>query len=111
MYEQRKARQGKGPSSLTGEQIRLLDAIGMDWRSPAERAWETKYEAAKAYYEAHGNLEMPKEYKAEDGKGVRRWVQEQRKKQREGRLSREQEERLRDIGMDLRGRQERRKVV
>lgn len=111
VYEQRKARQGKGPSSLTGEQIRLLDAIGMDWRSPAERAWETKYEAAKAYYEAHGNLEMPKEYKAEDGKGVRRWVQEQRKKQREGRLSREQEERLRDIGMDLRGRQERRKVV
>ena len=49
LYECRRAYKGEPnqrQKSLTAEQIQELDALGMDWRTPAEQAWEEKYKAA-----------------------------------------------------------------
>ena len=53
----RRQRAGKGPE-LTPEQIRRLDAIGMQWEGVWEGKWERAYGYAEAYHRLHGNLEM-----------------------------------------------------
>ena len=63
---------------LTPERATRLEALGMDWRTPAERVWDAHYADAKRYYEAHGNLRVPYEYKTENG-SLRRWLDTQRR--------------------------------
>ncbi len=54
---------------------KLLDDLGMIWEKPDP--WEVRYVLAKAYYEEHGNLNIPAKYKA-DGIWLSKWVNEQR---------------------------------
>ena len=42
-------------------------------------SWELMYQAAKFYYEEHGNLEAPKRYVTEDGLSLGQWLDTQRK--------------------------------
>lgn len=86
---------------LTEQQIKRLDAIGMEWGSPHDALWEAAYNAAKHYYAQHGHLEVDKDYSTVDGIFLGRWLYEQRKKYRAGAktLTKERIERLNAIGM------------
>ena len=75
LEEQRRAgRAGK----LKAERAARLEAIGMDWRSPSERQWEKGLQEAGAYYQEHGNLQVPVTYRSGSGFCLGRWVKRQR---------------------------------
>lgn len=64
IQNQRKIYAGKkaGASSLSEEQIRKLEKLGMSWQKRSENIWDEKYVLARQYYEEHGNLEIPSGY-------------------------------------------------
>ena len=65
---QRKAYKGQGNHKITENQIQLLEKIGMRFGTNyKEEEWNKKYELAKAYFEHHGNLEIPSSYKTLNG--------------------------------------------
>ena len=86
-------------SSFPKDKISLLESIGMDWRTWPEVQWDKAYDAAKLYSKAHGNLEVPLRYKTESGFRLGIWINEQRKKHLQGKLSREQISRLNRLDM------------
>ena len=57
------------------EQVRRLARIGMIW--DLSDPWEARYKLAKAYYDKHGNLNMPGDYVAE-GIWLGKWLNEQK---------------------------------
>lgn len=67
-------RQGR----LTPEQCRRLEAIGMQWGSSYDNAWQKGYAAAKRYWEKQGNLDVPPGYKMPDGFALGKWLERQR---------------------------------
>ncbi len=90
----------RGKDALSAEKQRQLDEIGMIWRKPD--SWEVRYALAKAYYDEHGNLNIPAKYKA-NGIWLSKWVNEQRQiyigNRRNKTLTDEQIKRLEAIGM------------
>ena len=70
----RSQREKRTAGTLTQEQIDRLDAIGMDWLSPMARFWETRFELCRAYYEEHGNLDMPAAYVTDDRVQLGLWL-------------------------------------
>lgn len=48
-------------AALTDEQIKRLNAIGMQWGGRLDGQWNTAYAAACEYYEENGNLDIPAE--------------------------------------------------
>lgn len=69
----------RNKGELTEEQIYRLSEIGMDWLNSRERAWQVRYEKAKAYSEQTGNLDAALGYKCEDQYALGRWLYDQRK--------------------------------
>lgn len=64
--------------------------------------WEIQFAAAKAYYETHGNLDVPKKYITEEGLSLGMWLQTQRRVYSgtvSGKLTNAQIARLEAIGM------------
>ncbi|MCI9229133.1 MAG: DEAD/DEAH box helicase family protein [Dorea sp.] len=94
-------RREKGREKHSLERQRQLDEIGMVWVKPD--SWEVRYELARAYYEEHGNLNIPSKYRAE-GIWLAKWVNEQKQifaGKRKGKALREdQVRRLEMIGME-----------
>lgn len=82
---------------LTREQVESLNEIGMSWSPKFDRAWEKGYAYAKAYYETHGDLKVPSNYKEQDGYRLGAWICNQREQKE--RLSVPRKERLDEIGM------------
>ncbi len=71
--------------------------------------WEMYYLKAKAYYEAYGNLKIPKTYRTDNGLSLGAWLVTQRRvynKKAVGNLTQEQIEKLTAIGMEWEPRQE-----
>lgn len=87
-------------SELAPKRKALLDDIGMIWSKPD--SWETRYALAKAYYDAHGNLDMPGNY-VTGGIWLGKWLNEQQQiyqgKRKGKRLTAAQIEQLNRIGM------------
>ena len=87
---------------LMEERKQLLEKIGMRFETNLNNEiWMKYYEIAKKYYEEHGNLEVPSNYK-EHGLNLGAWVGRQRqikKNSVRGLLTHEQEELLLKIGM------------
>lgn len=88
---------------IAREQQQLLDELGMIWDKQAYK-WEVNFRNAKLYYQEHGNLNAPRDYKAEDGSLLGVWLENQRQtyagsKKNAVPLSRRQIERLEAIGM------------
>jgi hypothetical protein len=106
LYLQRQTGRGNiSGERLTEEQVRKLDLIGMKWTSLAEEAWEANYETALAYYQRHGNLDVPNKYKTEEGKALGQWLYNQRRYRLSKTyrvLTAERVERLDALGMDWR---------
>ena len=59
--------------TLTEDQRRRLDELGMEWENPYTIMWNQKFSMAKAYYEEHGDLEIPVAYCVEDVK-LGKWI-------------------------------------
>jgi hypothetical protein len=87
---------GNANYRLTAEQINSLNAIGMQWTSKFERAWEQGFAEAKKYYESHGNLQVSAVYVAPNGFLLGKWIDRQRANEK---LSKERYDRLNAIGM------------
>ncbi|OKI09358.1 hypothetical protein A6A06_01200 [Streptomyces sp. CB02923] len=80
--------------------IRELDALGMVW-SVHDYKWQRGFEAAREYYETHGDLRVPAKYTAKgpDPVSLGRWIHKQRQNLRDAKLSRERVTALTNIGM------------
>ena len=83
---QKQAYNGQGAYKITEGQIKLLNQIGMRFETNKwEETWNKKYALAKKYYEHHGNLEIPFNFKTKNGyeydeKGIKLgiWITNQR---------------------------------
>lgn len=84
---------------------RCLEELGMVWNKSRANAWGVCYAYARAYFEAHGHLRVPGDYKA-GGIWLNKWLSEQQQVylgRREGkRLTSDQVEALERIGMTWR---------
>lgn len=74
-------RQCDGPNGpavkTTPEQRDRLTALGMSWEiETIEDKWERRYQLAKEWYDEHGHLNIPADYKA-DGMWISKWLNEQ----------------------------------
>lgn len=78
LNRQRQIRAGKLQGSLSAEQIRALDAIGMSWLDLSEERWNRNFRALRAYYEAHGDIDVPQDYVTSDGLKLGRFVKNMR---------------------------------
>ena len=92
-------------NKLSQERKEALSRIGVVWEKADP--WETRYQYAKAYYDEHGDLNMPGGYVA-DGMWIAKWLNEQRHvymgRRKNKTLSSEQIEKLNSIGMRWEGR-------
>lgn len=99
LNNQKAIRKGTIVGKLTENQIQKLDDIGMIWDS-LDYFWEQNFRLAKEYYLAHGNLDVPTNFKSKDGKHLGNWVLRQRQLNKTNSLTDEQVNRLDSIGMD-----------
>lgn len=103
LYECRRAYRGESSNTvraLTQSQVSELESLGMDWRTPAEKAWEEKYQAAAEMLQKMQQASMAdsdvKEkrttFSAEypPSHSIRQWLVRQRSLFRQGKLSSEQ---------------------
>lgn len=94
------SRQKSEKDRLTAEQRRKLEDLGVEFNRPD--AWEMRYELARQYFEANGNLSVPVTYKPH-GICLNKWINEQKQIYRGKRagkeLTPENIRRLEQIGM------------
>ena len=98
--------------TLPAGKVKRLEAIGMLWEGRSARQWRQAYEAARQYFQEHGDLEVPYEYTTPDGLRLGQWVVRQRMaykgtlsgkgKVNRKRLSPDRKKLLDAIGMDWR---------
>ena len=97
-YQRNRKKSGKLPADRAAK----LEEVGMVWDA-AEAKWELHYAQAKAFFQEHGNLDIPSTYRTGDGFLLGMWVAGQRKArvgQGKGKqLSQTQIDRLTAIGM------------
>lgn len=86
-------------NSLTDEQIKKLDSIGMDWMDRVDRVWENGFMEAKNYSEEYGNLSVPKNYRSNTDFPLGIWIQRQRSLYKNNKISEDRIKRLTDVGM------------
>ncbi len=105
---QRRAYNGKGEGKITEEQIKLLEGIGMVFENVFDAKWNNNYILAKAYYEHHGNLNVPITFKTmngydydDSGVNLGTWIRDQRRAYigARGKITGEQIKLLENIGM------------
>ena len=76
--KQSKMQEKSSKISLTRDQVDRLTAIGMNWDGKSYTTWEKSYVAACEYYKEHGNLDVPANYRSENGYQLGRWIRRQR---------------------------------
>lgn len=103
LQTQRRVKRGTVGGILTDAQVRRLDSIGMIWDDVRSLQWEHGFEHAKAYYEAHGDLDVKAQYVCEDGYRLGSWIANNRTWHTNNScanvLTEERTKRLEDIGM------------
>lgn len=97
---QRTLRAGKVKTGVppTEEQIARLDEIGMSWKNHSESAWDRGYKATLAYYQEHGNIDIPTTYVTPTGYRLGAWLADRRENGKENH-SEEQQKQLDELGM------------
>ncbi len=83
-------------NQLLPEKIERLNQIEMIWNVSAY-FWNPNYQDCKAYFEEHGNLDIPADFKGKSGIFLADWIQECREEYQKGNLSPEQIEKLLEI--------------
>ena len=71
---QKLVKAGKIHGILTEERIKKLDAIGINWQSKYDRAWEKYYNALCKYRYDNGNIDIKANYVTEDGIELGAWI-------------------------------------
>lgn len=71
---QRSIYKGQQVGHLSANQIKKLNSIGMRWELYTDFTWELNFQAAKDYYEAHGDLNVPGRYTTENGLRLGAWL-------------------------------------
>ena len=93
---------GMALTNLTKKRVRELEKIGMVW-NVCDEGWMNGYRQAKAYFEEHGDLNVPVRYKTETGFALGNWLSNQREakegESRSKKLTEEQIRQLESIGM------------
>ena len=77
LHNQRQACKGRVKSNITEEQIQLLNDLGMKWDCRTE-VWNEKYKILEEYYKEYGNIDVPNNYKTNDGFKLGQWLDRQR---------------------------------
>lgn len=78
LHTQRQVYNKKIAGTLTQPQIKLLDAIGMQWESVRDLSWERNFAEANRFYEAHGHLLVSITDKRTNGIALGRWLSGQK---------------------------------
>ena len=91
-------RDSRRKNHISEEQIRLLDAIGMSWNRFVNK-WDSAFEYVQAYYDEHGTIDIPADYKSADGFPVGNWLHNQKYKYMAGKLKPGQIKRLEALGI------------
>ena len=103
VHRQRRERRRR---ALAAPRAARLDGLGFAWNA-RDAAWEAGFRALRAYRRGAGHCRVPASYVAEEGPGraaaapplaLGEWVNSQRKRYKEGRLSEERRRRLEGIG-------------
>lgn len=87
----------KGESRISQEQISQLNELGMVWNK--EKSWDIRFALAKAYFDENGNLNMSTNYVV-NGIWIGKWLSEQRKKYKSGKLPVEHMRQLETLNID-----------
>lgn len=74
IYTQRKVYAGVQYGNLDESRVARLEAIGMVWDSARDLSWQRYYEAAKNYYDEHGNLKVVVTDVTTDGIRLGQWI-------------------------------------
>ena len=74
IYTQRQVYAQKRHGILSAEQIKRLEAIGMVWENKQDSVWNSRFLAAKQYFEEHGDLLVPASYVTDDGIKLGVWI-------------------------------------
>lgn len=82
---------------LPSDRKLALEKIHMVW-SPTDHKWDAGYQHAKQYFKTNHHLSVPQSFKQNDY-ALGNWISTQRRKYKDGKLSKEQIEKLNDIGM------------
>lgn len=97
-------RSGLKSGYLTSDRIRALDEIGMVWNVP-DYLWERNYSAAMRYHRKHGDIDVPVSYVDSEGVRLGTWLANMRQAAKRGscRLTKEQMDKLTDLGFNWGG--------
>lgn len=94
----RTQRSRKRIGKLSQDRIDRLESIGLAWNKN-QAFWEKGYEHALKYVKEHGNIKMPGNYICEDGFKLKGWLNNQHTRFKNKKLSDEQVEKLKAIGV------------
>lgn len=87
-------------NSLSNDQIKKLNSIGMDWMDRVDCIWEKGFLEAKKYYEKYGDLNVPVKYETDNLFSLGTWIQRQRNLYKNNKICDDRIKRLTDIGMN-----------
>ena len=100
LNEQKQIAEGRRKKTHTPEQLAKLEAIGLRYGATFyEEQWNERFEMAKAYYEEHGNLNIPKNYTV-GGFQLGVWIRQQKAQYKARNMPADHAERLTAIGME-----------
>ena len=71
----------------------------MRWCKKEELQWDEQFADVRAYRQNYGNINIPQSYLSPNGRRSGLWLQRQRKKLKDGKLSVKQEQLLRAVGV------------
>ena len=74
-----KRRQHK-KGTLSAQQIEALEKLGMRWDVHTEH-WQEMYDEAKSYYEANGDLKVPRDCQTSNGYNLNLWLGKMKREQ------------------------------
>lgn len=79
-------------------QIKLMEAVGIDFTNRRDAAWRNTYETLKRFHAEKGHWTVPSDLATVDGMKVGLWMKTQRVSRKAGTLLAEQETLLNEIG-------------
>ena len=99
----------KEEGSLSPEDIKYFESLGIKWASYVPKSWDEAYVYAVIFYEEYGHLNVSSSYKTSDGFDLGNWIYLQRKNMKG--LSEEKFKKLNAIDMIWDAKSDRKKVL
>lgn len=84
---------------ISNEQLAQLQALGFQWESQHDVAWNQGYSHAKEYFDSFGDLSVSIRYKSPDGYKLGIWISTQKSRYQLGKLNQQRIDKLNDLGV------------